>query len=209
MDKKLLFRTGFSALVVILSLNVSAAVHEVHVSNFQFSPNTINVLLGDVVRFIWMNGGHTTTSVSVPSGAATWNSPMNSTVTTFDYTVTHLGTYNYVCTPHSGSMTGTFTASGTIGIDDNASSYTATSLYPNPFTNELFVEQGNENPEYSELIISDILGKQLRIASIENLPMLSGKRRIDVGDLSKGIYFVTLKGNGTKARTIRLVKEGA
>lgn len=210
MDKKIFFRAGFSALLSILFINAYAAIHVVTVANFSFNPNTMNVNVGDTVRFTWSNGSHTTTSVTVPGGAATWDNPMNSNNTVFDYKVTVAGTYNYKCTPHAGSgMVGTFSASGTTGIDF-ADAINLTSLYPNPFSNELFIEQGNEQPEYTQISISDILGKQIKSISIESLSVVSiNKRRLDVSELPKGIYFVTLKGSGAKSKTIKLVKEGA
>ncbi len=210
MDKKLFFRSGFSALLSILFLNTYATIHEVQVSNFQFNPNTLNVNVGDTISWNWINGTHTTTSGIVPNGAASWNSPISSSSTTFEYKVTVAGDYSYFCAPHEGmNMIATFTASGTTGISSNGQ-LNLTSLFPNPFINELFIEQGSEEPEYTQILISDILGKQIKSIFIENLYVVSiDKRRIDVGELPKGIYFVTLKGNGIKARTIRLVKEGA
>lgn len=209
MDKKLLFRAGFSALLSILFMNAYATIHVVSVSNFQFSPNTLNVNVDDTVRFTWVSGTHTTTSVSIPNGAATWDSPMTSGVNQFDYKVTVAGNYGYKCTPHQGmGMVGGFVASVSTGIHD-LNTDEITTLYPNPFSGELFIEQGNEQPEYTQVSISDILGKQIKSISIESLSVVSiGKRRIDVAELPKGIYFVTLKGNGAKSKTIRLVKEG-
>ncbi len=209
MNKKLLFNVGFSALLSILFLNAYATIHVVQVSNFQFNPNALNVNVEDTIRWTWVNGTHTTTSGIVPNGAASWNSPISSSSTTFDYKVTVAGSYSYLCVPHEGmNMIATFTASGTIGIS-NSGQINPTSLFPNPFVNELFIEQGNEQPEYTQISISDILGKQIKSITIESLSVVSiGKRRIDVAELPKGIYFVTLKGNGAKSKTIRLVKEG-
>jgi len=210
MSKKLLFSSGLSTLFVILYLNASAAIHVVQVSSNQFSPNSMNVNVSDTVRFTWVSGNHTATSVSIPNGAATWDSPMTSSVSQFDYKVTVAGSYSYKCTPHAlGGMVASFTASSITGIDVNSQTAILTSIFPNPFTNELFIEQGNEEPEYTQISISDILGKEIKNITIENLSSFSRKRRIDVSELQRGIYFVTLKGNGTKSKTIRLVKEGA
>lgn len=207
MNKKLLFSAGLSIALAVVSFNVSAAIHVVQVSNFQFSPNTLNVNVDDTVRFTWISGTHTTTSASVPNGAATWNSSISSSVTQFDYKVTVAGNYGYFCSPHQGmGMVGGFVASTVTSM--NESELNLTSLFPNPFVNELFIEQGNEEPPYTQVIISDILGKQIRTIEIENISIASGKRRIDVAELPKGIYFVTLKGTGAKSKTIRLVKEG-
>lgn len=209
MGKKLLFCSALLIMLTIVSLNAGAAIHVVLVSSNQFNPNTASVNVGDTVRFTWVNGSHTTTSVNIPNGAATWDSPMTSSVSQFDYKVTVAGSYSYKCTPHAlGGMVGTFTASTVTGIQDLTENI-LTSIFPNPFTNEIFIEQGNEQPQYSQISISDILGKQIKIINIESLNIISDKRRIDVSELPKGIYFVTLKGNGTKAKTIKLVKEGA
>ena len=41
----------------------------VKVSNFQFQPATVNAKLLDTIVFVWVNGSHTATSTSVPTGA--------------------------------------------------------------------------------------------------------------------------------------------
>ncbi len=207
MDKKLLFRSVFSVLLSGIFITANATIHVVQVSSNQFTPNAINsVVVGDTIRWIWQSGSHTTTSVSVPVGAATWDSPMNSNTTQFDYKVTVAGNYGYKCTPHqSMGMVGGFVASSITGISE--ANLNPTSLFPNPFTNELFIEQGNEEPPYTQVLISDILGKQIKTITIEMLASSAGNRKIDVSELPKGIYFATLKGDGAKMRTIRLVKE--
>lgn len=110
--------------ISIISFYTKAAVFNVTVSNFSFTPNNIpNVLVGDVVTFTWTSGNHTTTCdpavsgiTSLPGGAATWNQVINSTNTTFSYTVTQPGDYNYVCIPHQPNMKGVFTASNPLPV---------------------------------------------------------------------------------------------
>jgi plastocyanin len=100
-------------MVIYFSFNskVNATVHTVNVANFQFTPSTIpNVVVGDVIKWVWVSGSHTTTSTSVPVGADTWSSDIEEGSTTFEYTVTVAGTYNYWCIPHAPDMAGTFTA---------------------------------------------------------------------------------------------------
>lgn len=94
-----------------------ATVHEVQVSNFQFSPANLTVTIGDTVRWVWVTGSHTTTSGTIPVNAASWDVPMNSSSTSFDYEVTVEGTYNYVCTPHAAfGMVGSITATGALPV---------------------------------------------------------------------------------------------
>lgn len=101
--------------VFIMTASVIANTTVITVSSFQFTPSNVSVSVGDTVKWQWIDGSHTTTSLTIPSGAASWDSPMTSGNPTFLYPVTVAGTYNYQCTPHSGVMTGTFTATAGSG----------------------------------------------------------------------------------------------
>jgi plastocyanin len=100
-------------LCCLILVEAKATSWEVDVADFQFTPSTLNVVVGDVLHFVWINGGHTTTSSSVPVGAAPWDSPINSLNTTFDYTVTTAGAYTFFCQIHGALlMSGSVTATG-------------------------------------------------------------------------------------------------
>lgn len=118
MRKILLLSTLF-----ICSLSASyAAVIRVRVSNFKFQPKTINAVVGDVIRFTWVNGIHNTTSSSIPSGAAPWAALSDSAHTVFNYTITQVGQYKFACTLHLPGMKGTINASAALpaGLSDFA-----------------------------------------------------------------------------------------
>ncbi|MFC2101675.1 T9SS type A sorting domain-containing protein [Bacteroidota bacterium] len=106
--------SAFMLLAITFFASESVAVkHTVLVGNFYFNPSNISdVQVGDTIRWQWVEGSHTTTSTSVPAGAATWDAPMNSGNQIFEYKVTIAGMYNYKCTPHSAIQTGSFTAVG-------------------------------------------------------------------------------------------------
>ncbi len=101
--------------IAAMALNTSsfAVKHVITVGNFFFNPTSVNVNVGDTVRWVWVAGTHTTTSNpgGIPAGAASWDALITSSVTTFEYKVTVAGSYAYVCTPHAPGMAGTFTAS--------------------------------------------------------------------------------------------------
>lgn len=110
--KKILF-----PLFSFLSFQSNATTWNVDVQNFQFSPATLNVVVGDVIHWVWAAGIHTTTSVTIPAAAAAWDMPIDVTHTTFDYTVTQPGVYSYQCNFHVLSgMTASFTASGAVPV---------------------------------------------------------------------------------------------
>jgi plastocyanin len=96
---------------MLLATSSFAVKRIVSVSNFLFSPSTFNVNVGDTMRWVWVAGFHTTTSGTIPAGAAAWNAPIQGAGQFFEYKITTPGTYNYFCAIHSLSMLATFTAS--------------------------------------------------------------------------------------------------
>jgi plastocyanin len=93
-------------LTAVLSLGTCFAKrHNIKVSNFQFSPATTNAHVGDTIFFIWVNGGHTTTSLTIPAKAKPWDTAMDMTHKRFRYIVKQAGTYNFECAIHT-FMTG-------------------------------------------------------------------------------------------------------
>ena len=91
-----------------------AADHQVTVANFQFTPRLVNVAVGDTITWVWSNGMHTTTAVSIPAGARRWNKPIDTSHTQFRMPITVAGTYNYRCNFHfAEGMIGRIVVSGT------------------------------------------------------------------------------------------------
>lgn len=91
-----------------------AADHPVTVSDFVFTPSTVNAVVGDTISWTWINGMHTTTSVNIPAGARRWNKPINVSRTRFRMRVTVAGTYSYQCNFHfAQGMVGTIVVSAT------------------------------------------------------------------------------------------------
>lgn len=104
--KKILLLTAAFAICSVSA--ATAATFRVRVQDFAFAPATINAHVGDVIVWRWVNGMHTTTSTSVPAGARTWNSPVDSAHIQFRYRIQVAGTYQYQCNFHfAQGMVGT------------------------------------------------------------------------------------------------------
>jgi plastocyanin len=118
----------YASLVFLLILKSTfAATHIVQVSNFQFSPATVNAVVGDVIEWTWVSGFHNTNSTSVPPGASPWvEQPIQSAGQTYSYTVTVAGTYTYDCTIHPTQMLGTIVVTGALPVVLNDFSVSAT-----------------------------------------------------------------------------------
>jgi plastocyanin len=132
-------------LFCFIFLQSKATTWNVTVQNTQFIPSTLNVVVGDVIHFMWINGGHTTTSSSVPVGAATWDTAMNVLHTSFDYPVTTAGTYNYYCRIHGILvMFGSFVASAVLPV--TLSAFNISTLNNKPLL--LWTTQTEINTDY-------------------------------------------------------------
>ena len=101
-----------AALLVSTVSGAWSADHRVRVSDFQFTPSTVNAVAGDTITWMWQGGMHTTTSVNIPAGARRWNKPINSSATRFRIQLTVAGTYSYQCNFHfAQGMVGTIVVS--------------------------------------------------------------------------------------------------
>ncbi len=77
---------------LLFSFNGYSFVQNVTVQDHVFTPSSFTINLGDSVRFTWINGSHTTTSLIIPAGAATWDHPINSSSKSFIYVPSKTGT---------------------------------------------------------------------------------------------------------------------
>lgn len=83
----------------------------IDVSNFAFSIVSFDAVVGDTVKWTLVSGTHTTTSTSVPVGAATWDYTFTGVGDSFTYVITVPGVYEYYCAIHPLTMIGSFSTS--------------------------------------------------------------------------------------------------
>ena len=178
-------------IVVLCCAHSFATKHVINQTGFSFAPNSLNVSIGDTVEWRWSSGIHTTTSTSIPGGATPWNSPLNSTTTSFQYVVAMAGVYNYKCTPHELSgMIGSFTAVVTNRedislVDVNFSNDVR--CFPNPASDVLNITTSGIDINTLEII--SITGQ-----TVHNLSdITSNELHINLSGYRNGIYFLSLK----------------
>lgn len=117
-------RTLVVSAVILASLasRAWAAVVDVYVYNTEFSVNPPGgpvvdavVSVGDTVRWVWVQGSHTTTAVV--GSPEQWNAPISSSNPQFSRVFNAVGVFWYYCIPHgfdngdgtAGGMAGTIT----------------------------------------------------------------------------------------------------
>jgi plastocyanin len=99
---------------------IAAASTGVTISDFQFSPSSVTVNVGDTVT--WTNNGPTPHSATSSGGV--WDTGIMDAGESGSHTFTEPGTFAYICTPHpnmQGTVVVQAAASQTGGGDDTGS----------------------------------------------------------------------------------------
>lgn len=142
---KLFMKKNLLLILLLGNFQVFSLTHVVSVSNFQFSPANLNVVVGDVIRWQWVSGFHNSESLFVPAGASDWVSQnLTGTGNFYEYTITTPGNYQYYCGIHGLGMSGSFTASPVVPV--KLSAFTVTGRANRPFLS--WTTQSETNADY-------------------------------------------------------------
>jgi plastocyanin len=198
-----------SLMVIIVLLfagngELRASIYVINTQDYTFSPSSIStVMTGDTLRWVWVNGSHTTTSVSIPSGAASWDHPINSTSTSFDYVPTMVGTYNYHCSIHFAmGMTGSFTVSP-LGVPPLPE--ISFLIYPNPFIDNIHIRVTPDKGYIRDLKIYDPAGRILDELTFTTDDGIN-ERTINLAEMPQGILFLYFLDNNNNVYVRRVYK---
>jgi plastocyanin len=113
--------TALAALAVAApSLAADFGVGVANSGNFDFTPKTRSIAVGDKVVWTFNDEGHTTTSA--PGQAVSWDSNIKDSGQTFEKTFTKAGRFQYVCTPHETFMKGTIVV-GKDSVSDSVDAF--------------------------------------------------------------------------------------
>jgi len=186
--------------------SAQATIWTIEASNFIFTPDNLSdVVVGDTIHWIWIEGSHTTTSSDIPAGADPWDELLTSGNTSYDYVPMVPGTYDYVCTPHASfGMVGSFTVSTASDIDQSLAP--SITIAPNPVVDQLLVGSGTgETVMIKHLRIFNVKGELVYASENGVAPFLSGK--IDMSQQKAGIYFVEIIDRNGKAIRQKMIKK--
>lgn len=143
---------------------------------------------GDTVIWNWYASG-THNVVSLSTATESFDSGLLGPGSTFSYTFTQVGTNDYVCTPHSGSMFGTITVVPDGSLNTQELSFdNAISLYPNPARNQVKIETKLNFSSNLTISVFNTLGQKVKDFNKN----LSNGNTLDISDLNPGLYFFRL-----------------
>ena len=105
MARKRLILAPLTAIAALGVVSPSlAAESNIGVADFDFTPATQTIAVGDTVTWTFNASNHSTTSR--PGQPDRWDSKVRNLGETFQKTFTKPGRYQYVCTPHESFMRG-------------------------------------------------------------------------------------------------------
>ncbi|WP_175455530.1 peptidoglycan DD-metalloendopeptidase family protein [Winogradskyella thalassocola] len=108
------------------------------------------------------------------------------------------GEWKWEATYLDQTVTNMFNVTGSLNVDEE--DFKSTSIYPNPFN--AIVNIYSKTKIKSARIV-DVLGKSI----LEfNKNSEEGIKELNLEKLSKGMYFLTLEGDGNQKKTIKLIK---
>ena len=198
MKQKLLFL----AAICLFSAKSFATVYTVMTgtggSAMSFSPASVTMQVGDTIKWKWAAGSHTTTSMSIPVGAATWDHPIASANDSFMYKATVAGSYTYKCTPHfSMGMTGAFTVQDPSDVATVASKRMFY-MYPNPARELVHLELSGTG---AEVTITDLLGRV-----VKKMQCSGSNAEVRLDGIQNGTYILrATSGNSSYAEQLLIM----
>ena len=205
--------TRFSLLLTLLLIPLAAAfatTFTVSVGNNFYSPATVNIQTGDIVRFVWQAGVHPT----VADNGTAWApfTPSASRPTT-DITFNTVGSVPYYCTAHGApglplgqGMNGLIIVTQrvtTATLNANAAGI-ALSVYPNPSRGQVMLQLNQKPGTDYKLRLSNVIGQEIRTIALKPELTPAGLP-LDLSDLHAGMYFYSLLVDGKVVTTKRLV----
>lgn len=202
---KIFYSLSIFIVAMALSFQTIAVKHIVTQSGLTFSPNAIAVTVGDTIRWEWTEGSHTTTSIVVPAGAASWDEPLDQGNPFYEYEVTVAGSYGYKCTPHfSSNMIGGFLASAASNVKETTIA-PSLSVSMDSQNNELLLNLTGGYGGMAVVKLIDISGRTIGTLVNEEIGSGTFTFKKDVSSLGRGIYFVHLK-MGDRELTKKFIK---
>lgn len=194
----------FAFCLLALKPLIAQTTHIITVQGTSFSPSVLAVEVGDSVIWQWVSGFHTTTSTSVPVGAASWDHPLTTAGDMYGYKVTVAGSYLYQCDVHGPNMSGRLDATNPNGIQSPLlhTEFLISLIRPSVYN---FSFALNKN-SFVKFTMFDLTGKLVRILQAEELKAGDYDRTFYFNDLQSGIYIVEMLA-GNQRITKRIIVE--
>lgn len=197
---------------------VAQSTVTVTLTNFVFTPTSVNVVVGDTVAFTWVGSGtHNTQSDSTTGAVTTWRSgnPESNNGKVFKVKILSAGQHRFYCQQHGGaggvSMSGIINATATSAVQPvskPASTFTLEQNYPNPFNPATKISFSIPSAQQVTLKVYDLRGREVALLLSRKLNAGSYEVPFNAAQVSSaltsGVYLYRLQA-GDKMQTKKMM----
>jgi plastocyanin len=187
-------------LLIPIADPATAAVTQVNVANFVFTPHHVTIAAGDTVRWVWVSGTHTATSgdTTACTSNGIFDGPVDSAHPSFQFSFASTGEYSYFCRFHCmAGMVGRVTVliNPAAAPEGTFRSPSLLEARPNPFRPGTTLSFRLDQPARVRLEVFDAAGRFVALLADdqfeagEHTVPWNGRTR-DGNDAASGIYFV-------------------
>jgi plastocyanin len=177
-------------IISCMAIQASAKIYTITATGHSFTPSSFIAHAGDTIVWKWMDGAHTTTSTSIPPGAASWNSKITSAHPSFTYIPTIAGTYNYQCAFDSAAgMTARFMVTNA-SRKNSANKMSIITVYPNPATEYLHIKFNHKGLKNGSLPVSLVMVDNNSKMWINKIFKDLADTDLDLQNIPNGTYYL-------------------
>ena len=211
-----IFKASFFILSFLLTISIyPQTTHVVQASDFEFTPAELTIAKGDTVKWVWVNGMHTTTS-DTTSGATVWDALLDQSHPSYSYVFNQTGMFPYYCIYHvSFGMKGTITvgpATVVKSVNSVPYGYSLEQNYPNPFNPSTIIEYSIPQQSHVTLEVYNVLGR--KVETLVNKEEDAGNYKIKFNaqqtvnnePLASGLYFYQIKAVTKSSKAAGYIK---
>ena len=211
-----IFKASFFILSFLFTISIyPQTTHVVQASDFEFTPAELTIAKGDTVKWVWVNGMHTTTS-DTTSGATVWDALLDQSHLSYSYVFNQTGIFPYYCIYHvSFGMKGTITVGPATSVKSANSvpyGYSLDQNYPNPFNPSTIIEYSIAQQSYVTLEVYNILGKKIetlvnKVEAAGNYKVeFNARQTVNNNPIASGLYFYQIKAVTEGSKTAGYIK---
>jgi plastocyanin len=196
---KKVYNLIYALFFLLISMNANARVQVVEMADFTFTPSSFNIASGDTIAWKLASGTHSVQTLTVPTGSATFDSPVMSVPgETFTFVPEVIGNYTYQCGVHGSMMPGSFMVMSAVGISEPSLGWLSRA-YPNPFGDKLNIDIKG----IDQIDIFNLIGKRVKTLSTS---LADTKIEMDLTGLPAGIYYYNGYKEGKIVATQKIIK---
>ncbi len=181
--------------LILTGISFPQTTHDITVSNFTFSPSSLTIQTGDVVRWTNVFGEH---NILADDGSFTSGIPAPAPWE-FTHVFTSEGTNPYYCEPHGGpggtGMSGTIIVIDPVSVPEDeliADEFELMQNYPNPFNPSTKIKFSIPNQSFVNVKVYDIIGNEIAVLVNEEKPEGIYEVEFNADNLSSGMYIYQL-----------------